>query len=274
MSIKSMSKTTSSQVPTQLIVGRKYYPVNKTNGACGRGRSNRLSDSGLWSKAVKSNKSYLFFLGTSDGNHSFSNEFSDRINGDFFSRKDVYEIFEVGDKVKLDPRTDHSISDMNPTHIYGTIANVNLMALNDNRDLSKFIYDVKWDNGKSNTYHIDDLIIAVRVDVAAKKTRKKPTEKGYTVSAEFIKEGYKSATGALKAKIKAQFPELCEPEIFEFKGGKLSANSSGYIDSPIMIAFGVAPEGLENRSFIVSNHWELKSRIHNGRTLYYFQEKA
>lgn len=274
MSIKSMSKTTSSQVPTQLIIGRKYYPVNKTNGAHGRGKSNKLSDSGLWSKAVESKKSYLFFLGTSNGDHSFSNEFSDRINGDFFSRKDVYEIFEVGDKVKLDPRTDHSIGDMNPIGVYGTIAKVNLMALNGNQDLSKFIYDVKWDNGKSNTYQIDDLIIAVRVGTTAKKTRKKSAEKEYTVSAEFIKEGYKSASGALKAKIKAQFPELCEPEIFEFKDGKLSAKSSSYDGSPIMIAVGIAPEELQNRSFVVGNGWELKSRFYEGRTLYYFQEKA
>lgn len=72
----------------ELIVGRKYVPINKTV-------MGGFNTSVVWKKAIKKNQYFLYYVGQDeDGHYVFSDIFNDKIDGDYFLPEDVIPYVE------------------------------------------------------------------------------------------------------------------------------------------------------------------------------------
>lgn len=97
------------------------------------------------------------------------------------------------------------------------------------------------------------------------------TSKKYSVDATFIKAAHKEACSDWKTKIEKKFPEVFKPKevICEFGDNFLLSRFS----SPLMIGYGLAPQGLEGKCLAVSQDYKVEVKQHNGSQILVFKKK-
>ena len=259
----------------KLIPGRKYFPISKTPKSFqGLYNSNELK------AALEKRQPFLYYREHDGTNHVFTATPNGK-GGDYFKASDMVLLHEVGDKVKiLSSSTNLTGNSRNPRNTIGKVTSVDLDVLYSElqsavanksatvRNRDRYIYQVKWPKGENSYRVVSDLYAST--STKSKTAKSKATT--YQVSEEFLLAGYKAASSKLRAKLEKQFPHLVEPELFSF--GDSFTMKHEYNNSPMMIAHGLAPEDLEDKAFVVSDRFELKTREHRGKTLYYFIKKS
>lgn len=111
---------------------------------------------------------------------------------------------KVGDKVRISKESRYYGDPCsNPTDVTGTIERID--AYGSHR------YRVKWDNGETNSYRVEDLYIYDCDSPFPWAADMKKQDK-LTVTKEFVLEAYKSACSDWKKKLEQEFPELFEAD--------------------------------------------------------------
>lgn len=94
------------------------------------------------------------------------------------------------------------------------------------------------------------------------------------VSAALLKEIYEAADTpqSVKARIERTCPEVVPPKVFKF-GQNHTITLCGDDNHPLMIGFGIAPSGLEEKCLVVTEGWNMKVLKQHGMTVLTFEKK-
>jgi hypothetical protein len=75
------------------------------------------------------------------------------------------------------------------------------------------------------------------------------------------------------ATLKVLFPEAFEDKDAPFEFGDSIKLVAGYAGNPFMIGVGIAPAGLEHKCLVMAPDYEMRSMLHNSRTILTFHKK-
>jgi hypothetical protein len=117
----------------ELIVGRKYVPINKTV-------MGGFNTSVVWKRAIKKNQYFLYYIGQDEnGCYLFSNIFNDKIDGDYFLPEDVIPYVEPQKETAIPFLQSLSESMPSKREIFAAMAMQGMLA---NNSIALLNYDI------------------------------------------------------------------------------------------------------------------------------------
>jgi len=114
--------------------------------------------------------------------------------------------------------------------------------------------------------------------IAAAVMASTPQNNQATIDIDLLKSLYASANTADQKKMRIEYPELFDKYSLCYNFGKsITIKDDTFNGTPLMIAKGLAPEGLAYRSFVVASNYKVVitdacSDYHSGTKILYFEE--